>query len=315
MKVSENALLLDFLLKSMNHKSRNSVKSLLKHGQIVVNGKTITRYDYPLKLGDIITVGNHQSIVEKNIPQMRILYEDDDIIVIDKEAGLLTITTGNGIDITAVSLLKDYVQKQSPYNKIYTVHRLDQMTSGVLVFAKNSEAQHQLRDNWHNMVTKRTYVAVVEGKMDESAGKISSWLTENKKNYMVYSSPVDNGGKLAITRYKVLQTSDQFSLLELELETGRKNQIRVHLKYLGHPIVGDRKYGASTSIGRIALHARVLEFYHPVSGEIMHFETPTPSFFTFAMKEASAYNYFSERNSFFQQSIMPLFFSSCSKLI
>ncbi|HOJ66730.1 MAG TPA: RluA family pseudouridine synthase [Paludibacteraceae bacterium] len=279
MKVSENALLLDFLLKSMNHKSRNSVKSLLKHGQIVVNGKTITRYDYPLKLGDIITVGNHQSIVEKNIPQMRILYEDDDIIVIDKEAGLLTITTGNGIDITAVSLLKDYVQKQSPYNKIYTVHRLDQMTSGVLVFAKNSEAQHQLRDNWHNMVTKRTYVAVVEGKMDESAGKISSWLTENKKNYMVYSSPVDNGGKLAITRYKVLQTSDQFSLLELELETGRKNQIRVHLKYLGHPIVGDRKYGASTSIGRIALHARVLEFYHPVSGEIMHFETPVPHLF------------------------------------
>lgn len=279
MKVSENALLLDFLLKSMNHKSRNSVKSLLKHGQIFVNGKTITRYDFPLKSGDIITVSNHQSIVEKNIPQMRILYEDDDIIVIDKEAGLLTITTGNGIDITAVSLLKDYVQKQSPYNKIYTVHRLDQMTSGVLVFAKNSEAQHQLRDNWHNMVTKRTYVAVVEGKMDESAGKISSWLTENKKNYMVYSSPVDNGGKLAITRYKVLQTSDQFSLLELELETGRKNQIRVHLKDLGHPIVGDRKYGASTSIGRIALHARVLEFYHPVSGEIMHFETPVPHLF------------------------------------
>jgi 23S rRNA pseudouridine1911/1915/1917 synthase len=210
---------------------------------------------------------------------MRILYEDDDIIVIDKEAGLLTITTGSGIDVTAVSLLKNYVQKQSPHNKIYTVHRLDQLTSGVLVFAKNSEAQHQLRDNWHDMVTKRTYVAVVEGRMDESAGKISSWLTENKKSYIVYSSPVDNGGKLAITRYKVLQTSDQFSLLELELETGRKNQIRVHLKDLGHPIVGDRKYGSSTSIGRIALHARVLEFYHPTSGEIMHFETPVPKLF------------------------------------
>lgn len=279
MIVNENALLLDFLLTNMSEKSRNSVKSLLKHGQIVVNGKTVTRYDYPLKSGDKIIVGNHRSIVEKNIPQLRILYEDDDIIVIDKEAGLLTITTGSGIDTTAVSLLKDYVQKQSPYNKIYTVHRLDQLTSGVLVFAKNSEAQHQLRDNWRDMVTKRTYVAVVEGKMDESEGKISSWLTENKKNYMVYSSSVDNGGKLAITKYKVLQTSDQFSLLELELETGRKNQIRVHLKDLGHPIVGDRKYGSSTSIGRIALHARVLEFYHPTSGEIMHFETPVPKLF------------------------------------
>jgi len=129
-------LLLDFLLTNMSEKSRNSVKSLLKHGQIVVNGKTVTRYDYPLKSGDKIIVGNHRSIVEKNIPQLRILYEDDDIIVIDKEAGLLTITTGSGIDTTAVSLLKDYVQKQSPYNKIYTVHRLDQLTSGVLVFAK-----------------------------------------------------------------------------------------------------------------------------------------------------------------------------------
>jgi len=279
MTANENSLLLDFLLKNMREKSRNSVKSLLKHGQIVVNGKTVTRYDYPLKSGDKIIVGNHRSIVEKNIPQLRILYEDDDIIVIDKEAGLLTITTGSGIDTTAVSLLKDYVQKQSPYNKIYTVHRLDQLTSGVLVFAKNSEAQHQLRDNWRDMVTKRIYVAVVEGKMGESEGKISSWLTENKKNYMVYSSSVDNGGKLAITKYKVLQTSDQFSLLELELETGRKNQIRVHLKDLGHPIVGDRKYGSSTSIGRIALHARVLEFYHPTSGEIMHFETPVPKLF------------------------------------
>ena len=115
--------------------------------------------------------------------------------------------------------------------------------------------------------------------MDEPEGKISSWLTENKKNYMMYSSSVDNGGKLAITKYKVLQTADQFSLLELELETGRKNQIRVHLKDLGHPIVGDRKYGSSTSIGRIALHARVLEFYHPMSGEIMHFETPVPNLF------------------------------------
>ena len=279
MIVNEKALLLDFLLKNMSEKSRNSVKSLLKHGQIIVNGKVITRFDYSLKSGDKIIVGNHRSIVEKNIPQLRILYEDDDIIVIDKEAGLLTITTGSGIDTTAVSLLKDYVQKQSPYNKIYTVHRLDQLTSGILVFAKNSEAQHRLRDNWRDMVTKRTYVAVVEGKMDEPEGKISSWLTENKKNYMMYSSSVDNGGKLAITKYKVLQTADQFSLLELELETGRKNQIRVHLKDLGHPIVGDRKYGSSTSIGRIALHARVLEFYHPTSGEIMHFETPVPKLF------------------------------------
>ncbi|MDD3788254.1 MAG: RluA family pseudouridine synthase [Petrimonas sp.] len=277
--VKENALLMDFLLAKMGGMSRNAVKSLLKYGQVAVNGKAISQFDHPLQQGDNVQVSNRRTIVEKDTPQLHILYEDDHIIVIDKAAGLLTVTTGSGMDTTAFSILKEHVLRSSPKNKIFTVHRLDQLTSGVLVFAKTGDVQHAFRDNWRDVVTKRTYIALVEGKVEKEEGKISSWLTENKKTHVIYSSNTDNGGKPAVTRYKRLQFTEQFSLLEVELETGRKNQIRVHMKDIGHPIVGDRKYGSQTLIGRIALHARVLEFYHPVTGERMNFETSVPKEF------------------------------------
>ena len=271
--------LMEFLIAKMGGMSRSSIKSLLGHRQISVNDKIITQFDFLLKPNDKVTVNSTRGNLELTHPKLRIIFEDNDLIVVEKKEGLLTVTTGTGDDTTAFSILKNHVKKSSPANKIYTVHRLDRETSGVLVFSKNRDAQHTFRNNWQEIVTKRTYVALVEGKVAKEKDRIVSWLTENEVSLKIRSSKTDNGGKEAITNYKLLKSDEEFSLLEIELETGRKNQIRVHLESIGHPIVGDRKYGSSVSIGRLALHARVLEFYHPVTGEIMHFETQIPKEF------------------------------------
>ena len=271
--------LMEFLIAKLGGMSRSSIKSLLGHRQISVNDKIITQFDFLLKPNDKVTVNSTRGNLELTHPKLRIIFEDNDLIVVEKKEGLLTVTTGTGDDTTAFSILKNHVKKSSPANKIYTVHRLDRETSGVLVFSKNRDAQHTFRNNWQEIVTKRTYVALVEGKVAKEKDRIVSWLTENEVSLKIRSSKTDNGGKEAITNYKLLKSNEEFSLLEIELETGRKNQIRVHLESIGHPIVGDRKYGSSVSIGRLALHARVLEFYHPVTGEIMHFETQIPKEF------------------------------------
>ena len=276
LKVSEATQLMDFLLAKMGGMSRSSVKSLLGHRQVTVNEKVVTQFDYMLKAADSVVINSTRGNVELVHPKLRIIFEDSDLIVVEKKEGLLSVTTGRETETTAFLILKNYVKKSSTRNKIYTVHRLDRETSGVLVFAKHSDAQHILRDNWHEIVTKRVYVAVVEGKVEKESDRIVSWLTENEISLKISSSRTDNGGKEAITNYRVIKSNDEFSLLEIELETGRKNQIRVHMESIGHPIVGDRKYGSTTTIGRLALHARVLEFYHPMTSEPLHFETPVP---------------------------------------
>lgn len=276
LKVSEATQLMDFLLAKMGGMSRSSVKSLLGHRQVTVNEKVVTQFDYILKAADSVVINSTRGNVELVHPKLRIIFEDSDLIVVEKKEGLLSVTTGRETETTAFLILKNYVKKSSTRNKIYTVHRLDRETSGVLVFAKHSDAQHILRDNWHEIVTKRVYVAVVEGKVEKESDRIVSWLTENEVSLKISSSRTDNGGKEAITNYRVIKSNDEFSLLEIELETGRKNQIRVHMESIGHPIVGDRKYGSTTTIGRLALHARVLEFYHPMTSEPLHFETPVP---------------------------------------
>jgi 23S rRNA pseudouridine1911/1915/1917 synthase len=276
LKVSEATQLMDFLLAKMGGMSRSSVKSLLGHRQVTVNEKVVTQFDYMLKAADSVVINSTRGNVELVHPKLRIIFEDSDLIVVEKKEGLLTVTTGRESETTAFLILKNYVKKSSTRNKIYTVHRLDRETSGVILFAKHSDAQHILRDNWHEIVTKRVYVAVVEGKVEKESDRIVSWLTENEISLKISSSRTDNGGKEAITNYRVIKSNDEFSLLEIELETGRKNQIRVHMESIGHPIVGDRKYGSTTTIGRLALHARVLEFYHPMTSEPLHFETPVP---------------------------------------
>jgi 23S rRNA pseudouridine1911/1915/1917 synthase len=278
LKVAEPMELMTFLLAKMGGMSRNSIKSLLAHRQVMVNDKVTTQFNLSLQLNDIITVNSGRGNIELNHPKLRILFEDVHLIVVEKREGLLTVsTTGDSDETTAFSILKTHVKKSSPANRIYVVHRLDRETSGVIMFAKTKEVQLILQENWHRIVIRRIYVALVEGKMEKEQDTIVTWLSENEKSLKIHSSEIDNGGQQAITHYRCIKSNDNFSLLEIELETGRKNQIRVHMQGIGHPVVGDKKYGANVSaIGRMGLHARLLAFYHPVTTEVVSFETQVP---------------------------------------
>lgn len=277
LKVNEPAELMAFLLAKMGGMSRNSVKSLLSHRQVSINNKITTQFNAPLKPNDLVTVLGTKGNFELSHPKLSIIYEDNSIIVVDKKEGLLTVSTGKTDETTAFSILKTHVKKSSPQNRIYVVHRIDRETSGVIMFAKSKEIQLSLQENWHRIVTRRVYVALVEGAVEKPQDTIITWLTENEKSLKIHSSNFDNGGQQAITHYKRIKSNENFSLLELELETGRKNQIRVHLQGIGHPIVGDKKYGSAVNpVGRMALHARTLEFIHPDTGKKVCFETPVP---------------------------------------
>lgn len=280
--------LLPFLLSKMGGMTRTSIKQLLGQRRVTVNAAVQTRHDVPVHKGDTVTISSGRGNGELHHPKLSIVYEDEWLIVVEKKVGLLTVPTYPGsTETTAFSILKNYVKHQDVHNGIYVVHRLDRETSGLLVFAKTSELQEYMRTYWRQLVTKRTYVALVEGILDKKSGKITTWLTEDKRNAVVYSSPTDDGGQMAVTNYKVLKETVpaadlSLSLLELNLETGRTNQIRVHMQSIGHPVIGDRKYGHGNEyspIDRLCLHARVLEFIHPATEQKVHFETPTPKEF------------------------------------
>lgn len=280
--------LLPFLLSKMGGMTRTSIKQLLGQRRVTVNAAVQTRHDVPVHKGDTVTISSGRGNGELHHPKLSIVYEDEWLIVVEKKVGLLTVPTYPGsTETTAFSILKNYVKHQDVHNGIYVVHRLDRETSGLLVFAKTSELQEYMRTYWRQLVTKRTYVALVEGILDKKSGKITTWLTEDKRNAVVYSSPTDDGGQMAVTNYKVLKETVPaadlpLSLLELNLETGRTNQIRVHVQSIGHPVIGDRKYGHGNEyspIDRLCLHARVLEFIHPATEQKVHFETPTPKEF------------------------------------
>ena len=289
LRVEETTTLLPFLMEKMGGMSRTSVKSLLGHRQVSVNGTVQTRHDTPLKSGDKITILAGRGNIELKHPKLKLIYEDEYLIIVDKKPGLLTVATHPGsTEMTVFSILKSYVKKQNRRNGIYTVHRLDRETSGLLVFAKSAELQQYMRQYWRQLVTKRTYVAAAEGIFDIKEGQIRSWFTEDKRNAMVYSSPVDDGGDLAITNYKVIREGQDCSLVELNLETGRTNQIRVHLASKGHPVIGDRKYGhgnEDSPIDRLCLHAKILEFIHPATEKTVRVESAVPREFMRLMEE------------------------------
>ncbi len=274
--------LMQFVASVMPHAGRNDIKKWLKHGHIMINGVVTTQFDAPVEPGQWVEINLSRPFVVFRHHRMQIVYEDDDIIVVNKGYGLLSVATGlqNRKEETAYSILKDYVKAKHPSNKIFVVHRLDRGTSGLMMFAKNPEAQMSMQHNWNNMVLDRTYIAVLEGVLDSDSGEVKSYLGETSR-FEVYSSEEKSVGKPAITRYKVLKRGSGRTLAEFSLNTGRKNQIRVHAaKELGHPIIGDKKYGAKTSpINRIALHARTLRFAHPITKKDMKFETPIPSKF------------------------------------
>ncbi|MGH7875224.1 MAG: RluA family pseudouridine synthase [Candidatus Binatia bacterium] len=208
-----------------------------------------------------------------------ILHEDRDIIVVDKPAGLLTMGTDRDKTRTAYFFLTDYVRKgySKSRNRIFIVHRLDRETSGIVIFAKNIEAKFRLQDQWKN--TEKKYFAVVHGQCAQPSATITTYLAENKAR-IVYSTSDNSKGKLSRTAYKVLKRTKDFTLLEVDLLTGRKHQIRVHLAGIGHPVVGDRKYGKEErDRPRLALHARSISFGHPCSGERLAFAAPVPAFF------------------------------------
>ena len=293
LRVEQEGLLMDFLQAKMGGMAKASIKQLLSQRRVTVNNAIQTRHDTPIRRGEIVVIASGRGNVELRHPKLRVVYEDDALIVVEKKNGLLTVPVkADSKETTVFSILKEYVRKQSHRNTVHVVHRLDRETSGLLVFAKSPELQEYMRTYWRQLVTKRSYVALVEGKLEKNEGKITSWLTEDSRTALVSSSPVDNGGQLAITNYKVLKESalqtdeveldSAYSLVELNLETGRTNQIRVHMASMGHPVVGDRKYGhgnESSPIDRLCLHARVLEFIHPMTEKKVRFEAPMPKEF------------------------------------
>jgi 23S rRNA pseudouridine1911/1915/1917 synthase len=278
LRVAREAKLLDFLCESFPERSRKSIKSLLEQKQIMILNQIVTRFDYPLSPGTDVIILKKKLSPNMTLRKMNLLYEDEHLLVIEKSAGLLSVATAKEIEETAFSILKNYVKKSRYHAELYIVHRLDRDTSGIMMFAKTKEIQQKLQENWDNAVTKRIYYAVVEGRVKNAAGEIVSCLKENK-SLMVYSSKTPGDGQEAVTRYRVLKSNMRYSLLEVSLQTGRKNQIRVHLQDIGHSIAGDKKYGAATNpLGRLGLHAGILEFFHPATGKQMHFETSVPAF-------------------------------------
>lgn len=279
LEVTEPAELMKFLMAELPTKSRKDIKSLLAHRQISVDDEVIAQFNHPLVKGQQVMVNWAKVLIENQPQGLNIVFEDQYIMIIEKQAGLLSIATATEKEQTAYGILSDHVKKRDPKNKIFVLHRLDRETSGVMMFAKSEKVQQLLQNAWKEAVLERTYVVVVEGLVTKEEGTITSWLTESKA-FIMYSSHTPNDGQKAITHYKVLKKNKHYSLLEVKLETGRKNQIRVHMKDIGHSVIGDKKYGATKHpIGRLGLHAQVLAFEHPITGEEVRYETDIPQEF------------------------------------
>ena len=276
--VTEPMQLMDFLMKKMDGISRNKVKRMLANKVVSVDGERTTQFDFALEPGMVVEIGKPTAKERFRNPWLNIVYEDKYLLVIDKKEGLLTNSPTKEKD-TAQGILNDYFIYTQQRCRAHTIHRLDRDTSGLMLFAKDKKIAMSFEENWKEKVYDRRYVAVVEGKLEPREGTVESWLKDNKM-FVTYSSPTDNGGKFAVTHYQVLISNKNYSLVDFHLDTGRKNQIRVHAQDLGHPIVGDEKYGSTdNSLGRLCLHAYRLCFIHPTTGKEHEFETPFPKVF------------------------------------
>lgn len=277
--VQQKEGLLDCLLSQLSQKKRKILKVVLRDRQVLVDGKVVTQFDHILTPGQSIEVRWERSVSREKPRELNIVFEDQDLVIVNKPAGLLSVATDKEKRKTAYSMLSTYIKQENPDNKIFVVHRLDRETSGLIMFAKSEKVKHKIQESWETTISQRTYVGVVEGEVIPESGTITSWLTESKA-FIVYSSQNPTQGRKAVTHYKRIQGNAHYSLLELQLETGRKHQIRVHMQEINHPIIGDKKYGSKLSpIRRMGLHARVLAFTHPTTGESCHFETPVPKKF------------------------------------
>ncbi|MDY5969121.1 MAG: RluA family pseudouridine synthase [Bacteroidales bacterium] len=277
-KVKDSIELFAFLQCQFPATSRSELKKILAHN-IIVNGHRTSQFDFPLSPGMEVTIDRPTAREKFRNREYDLIYEDEYLLVINKHEGLLSNSKNPG-DITAVTLLNHYLEATHQKCHAHIVHRLDRDTSGLMVFSKSKEVSRKFEADWKNMVYDRVYVAVAWGMIEPRIGTIRTWLMDGQ--YCVLSSPTDNGGKEAITHYKVVKTSRRYSLVELRLETGRRNQIRVHLREMKHPVVHDPMYGYEDDISpvsRLCLHAFRLCFFHPIKRNKMEFETPYPSTF------------------------------------
>ena len=270
--------LLTFLLENVKG-SRSKIKATLKGGGIRVDRKTVTQFDFPLEPGMVVMVSKtkrNQEILKSRY--IKIVFEDEYLVVLEKKVGILSMAAGHS-SLNVKGVLDDYFHKSRQRCHAHVVHRLDRDTSGLMIYAKDMKTEQVLEKEWHDIVYDRRYVAVLSGEINDEGGTIANWLKDNKA-YITYSSPVDNGGKYAVTHFHTLQRKNGYSLVEFKLETGRKNQIRVHSADMGHPVCGDIKYGnGDDPCNRLALHAYMLCFEHPVTRERLEFVTPIPDSF------------------------------------
>ena len=277
-KVMEADELLPFIMKKMDGISRTKAKNILTGGSVYVDNKNVTQHNFQLNPGMEVRIGRNHKLNSLDSQWVKIVYEDQYLFVVDKKAGIICHSP-NPDDETVQSILNQYLEMTHQKCHAHTIHRLDRDTSGLLLFAKDKKIALKFEENWKETVYDRRYVALVHGEMKKNEGTISSWLKDNAQ-FMTYSSKTDNGGKFAVTHYKLIKVSNGYSLVELKLDTGRKNQIRVHLQDIGFPIVGDPKYGdGDDKIRRLGLHAYKLCFIHPITHEDLKFEAAFPASF------------------------------------
>ncbi len=270
----------EFFDRQMNGMSKTGRRKMLSHGVVRIGERVLRKPEELILAGSTVSIWPRPTPTFNMPNGLQIVYEDDYLIVANKEAGLLTIATETEREHTAYAYLSAYLKFYRKQDKIFIVHRLDRMTSGLLVFAKSEMVQRALRENWNDTVVSRRYVAVVEGRLRQSEGTINTWIDEDPQTLRMYVSR-PGYGKRAITHYKLIDQNANMSLVELNLETGRKNQIRVHMRHLGHTLAGDKKYGSQIDpIGRLCLHAMQIEFYHPMTGKLLNFETKIPQEFS-----------------------------------
>ncbi len=275
--VKEPSELLAWLMENL-HDSRTKIKATLSGKGIKVNGKIVTQFDYPLVPGMKIAVSKTKQNNQFKNHYIKLVYEDRYLVVIEKKPGILSMAAGHS-SLNVKTVLDNYFKQTRQRCQAHVVHRLDRETSGLMIYAKDKQTELALEADWHNIVFDRRYVAVLSGEVVDNEGTIANWLKDNK-SYVTYSSPVDNGGKYAVTHFHVLARTYEHSLVEFKLETGRKNQIRVHAADMGHPVCGDIKYGnGDDPLGRLCLHAFKLCFYHPINHRPMEFETELPQTF------------------------------------
>lgn len=283
--VTSATTLLEFLLVSVKGQGRNAIKGLLAKHLVTVNGAMVSQFDFALDKGDVVIITNKPVTNRHKKNDIEIIYEDDELIVINKPSGLLTVASDKEKGRTAYRMVSDYLASKNKHSRSYVVHRIDEDTSGVLMFVKNTELRDAFQDNWNDLVSDRGYYAIVDGHLKNKKGTVKSYLKNSSVNLM-YSTHDKVNGKLAITNYEVIKENEDYSLLDVHIDSGRKNQIRVHMGDLHHNIIGDDKYGHPTNpLGRLGLHAYRLAIQHPVSKKKMKFEAKMPASFNTLLKK------------------------------